>query len=57
MHLSLRILVEALTAAGTLACLFFYALALLGIASFLRAGRKQNAQAVKTLRPFPFSSP
>jgi ceramide glucosyltransferase len=57
MHLSLRILVEALTAAGTLGCLFFYGLALLGIASFLSARRKQNAYAAEVLPPVSILKP
>ncbi len=57
MHLSLRILVEALTAAGTVGCLFFYALALLGITSFLSARRRQNAYAVADLPPVSILKP
>ncbi|MFZ1916404.1 MAG: bacteriohopanetetrol glucosamine biosynthesis glycosyltransferase HpnI [Terriglobales bacterium] len=57
MHFSLRILVEALTAAGTLGCLFFYGLALLGITSFLSARRKQNAYAAEVLPPVSILKP
>jgi len=57
MHFSLRILVEALTAAGAVGCLFFYALALLGIASFLRSRRKHIAYAAETLSPVSILKP
>src|SRR5208283_2799642 len=57
MHFSLRILVEALTTAGTLGCLFFYGLALLAIASFLRAGRKQHPRAGEELPPVSILKP
>ncbi len=57
MQPSLRILVEALTATGTFGCLFFYGLALLGIASFLRSRRKQNAYASEELPPVSILKP
>ncbi|MGA9527010.1 MAG: bacteriohopanetetrol glucosamine biosynthesis glycosyltransferase HpnI [Terriglobales bacterium] len=40
MHLSLRILLETITAAGTLCCLCFYALSFAGLISFLAYARK-----------------
>jgi len=54
MHFAPRLLLEALAVAGTLGCLFFYGLALVGIASFLGSRRKdtwreQDAQASATL--------
>lgn len=57
MHFSLRILVETLTAAGTLGCLFFYALAFLGITSFLNARRKKNVCTAETLPPVSILKP
>ncbi|MFZ0479011.1 MAG: bacteriohopanetetrol glucosamine biosynthesis glycosyltransferase HpnI [Terriglobales bacterium] len=60
MHLSLRTLLETATAAGTLGCLFFYALSFSGLLSFLRYTRKATAQSapnVRQLRPVSILKP
>jgi ceramide glucosyltransferase len=44
MHLSPRVLLEALAATGTVGCLLFYALSAVGLVSFLSARRKQSTQ-------------
>jgi ceramide glucosyltransferase len=53
MHLSLRILLEAITATGTLGCLFFYILSLVGLASFVGDRRKKQAQNRTTENRLP----
>jgi ceramide glucosyltransferase len=45
MHFAPRLLVEALAVAGTLGCLFFYGLALAGLASFLQSRRRASELA------------
>ena len=45
MHLSSRILLEAVTVAGTLGCLFFYGLCLSGLIGFLGDARTTTANA------------
>ena len=53
MHLSLRILLEAVAAAGTLGCLCFYALSFAGLVSFLSRARKSKAQSAPNERKLP----
>jgi ceramide glucosyltransferase len=53
MHLSPRILLESASAAGTLGCLFYYALSLAGLASFLSGARRAAAQALPADEQLP----
>ncbi|MGB9236375.1 MAG: bacteriohopanetetrol glucosamine biosynthesis glycosyltransferase HpnI [Terriglobales bacterium] len=57
MHLSLRILPDAAVAAGTLGCLFYYGLALLGTASFLGTRRKPDPHSSAALPPISILKP
>ena len=57
MHLSPRVLLEVLTAAGTVGCLLFYALSAVGLVSFLSARRKQSAQPAVQLPPVSILKP
>jgi len=57
MHLAPRLLLEGLAVAGTLGCLFFYGLALVGIASFLNARRRQDVYAAESLPPVSILKP
>ena len=53
MHLSLRILLEAVTVAGTLGCLCFYALSFAGLLSFLSHARRASAHSASNERNPP----
>ena len=47
MHLGPRLLLEALSAAGTAGCLLYYGLSLAGLASFLRSRREAGPRAAR----------
>jgi len=63
MHLSLRTLLEAISALGTLACLSFYLLSACGLVSFLKTNQKQLSRndnrltAVSILKPLRGTDP
>jgi ceramide glucosyltransferase len=57
MHLSPRVLLEALAATGTVGCLFFYALSAVGLVGFLSARRKPSAQPAVQLPPVSILKP
>ncbi len=59
MHLTIRAVLEAVTAVGTVASLFFYGLSALGIASFLKLKNPHPAQLppVSILKPLKGTDP
>ncbi len=57
MHLPFRTAFEIISALGTLACLFFYALSTCGLVSFLRQGRKISSHVTLPLPPVSILKP